>query len=220
MACISKLAAIAFVTVLLAGCAALSTPPAQAPGPLEALKAQTPAVLKTEPQVSRESQQQYERALVALSAGRHADAERELAALTAREPKLAGPHANLGILYHRMGRAAQAITALERAIDLNPERAPYHNMLGMVHRGEGRFAQARAAYERALALDPNYAYAHLNLGILYDLYLAEPQKALPHYEHYRTLAPQEAGAVAKWIADIKQRGRTGTARQTKGDKNG
>lgn len=157
-----------------------------------------------EPAVDPQWRQAYEHALGLILANKLADAERELTALAARQPKLAGPQANLGILYFRTGRTAEAIKALERAIELNP-RAAYYNELGMVHRTEGRFDAAEQAYQRALELDPDYAYAHLNLGILYDIYLQQPDRALPHYERYRALAPGEAGTVDKWIADLKRR---------------
>ena len=52
------------------------------------------------------------------------------------------------------------------------------NELGIVERKLGKFAEAEAAYQRTIAAEPNYAPAHLNLGVLYDLYLAQPQKAL------------------------------------------
>ncbi len=153
-----------------------------------------------------------------LKADRFADAERELTALTEREPTLAGPYANLGILYRRTGRSADAVRALDRAIELNP-RAAYYNELGMAHRAEGRFNAAERSYTRALELDPNYAYAHLNLGILYDLYLQVLDKALPHYERYQVLVPSEDKTVGKWIADLKRRP-SGTAEQAKGGKSG
>jgi len=171
-----------------------------------------------EPAVDPQWRQAYEHALGLMLANKLADAERELTALAARQPALAGPQANLGILYFRAGRTAEAIKALEQAIKLNP-RAAYYNELGMMHRTEGRFDAAEQAYRRALDLDPDYAYAHLNLGILYDLYLQQPDRALPHYERYRALAPGEAGTVDKWIADLKRR-TSQAADRKKAERNG
>jgi len=135
-----------------------------------------------------------------------------------REPGLAGPHANLGILYARTGRPAQALESLKQAIRLNPDRAVYYNEIGMMSRREGKFDEARRYYAKALDLDPNYAYAHLNIGILYDLYLQDTAKAMQHYQRYRELTPSEAGTVTKWIADLQQRGRA--TEQAKGGKSG
>ncbi len=213
---------IVLIFLSLVACTTVRPVPVTAPASPAAAKsapvAATPTPAGAEPVVSAQSQQAYDRALALLKADRFADAERELTALAEREPKLAGPHANLGILYRRTGRAADAVRALDRAIELNP-RAAYYNELGMVHRAEGRFDAAERSYTRALALDPNYAYAHLNLGILYDLYLQVPDKALPHYERYQALVPGEEKMVGKWIVDLKRR-TTGTAEQAKGGKSG
>jgi tetratricopeptide (TPR) repeat protein len=171
-----------------------------------------------EPAVNPESRRLYEQALAALQAGRTPEAERGLLAVATREPALAGPHANLGILYARTNRAAQAIESLQRAIRLNPERAAYYNELGLVYRHEGKFDQARESYAQALQADPDYANAHLNLGILYDLYLQDLDKAMQHYRRYRELTPGESARVGKWIVDLEQRGRA--ADKSKGGKSG
>lgn len=205
------------LTGFLSACASLSPPTPIANAPVAASAAQKPAV-SAGPEISASSRQTYDRALASLKVGKFADAERELRALTVKEPHLSGPYANLGIVYRRTGKAAEAIKALERAIDLNPKPA-YYNELGMVQRAEGRFDHARRSYQKAIDLDPGYAYAHLNLGILYDLYLQEPDKALAHYERYQALAPNDAGTVGKWIADLKRRSNR-TAEQGKGGKSG
>lgn len=178
----------------------------------------TPKPAQMEPPVSAESRQLYERALAALGAGRYPEAERALLAMIRVEPDLAGPRANLGILYARTGRSAQALESLQQAIRLNPGRAAYYNELGMMSRREGKFDDARRYYAKALDLDPNYAYAHLNIGILYDLYLQDTVKAMQHYQRYRELMPSEAGTLTKWIADLQQRSRA--AEQAKGGKSG
>jgi len=164
--------------------------------------------VKTEPPVKAEARRLYRQALAALGAGRYPEAERALLAVIRLEPGLAGPRANLGIVYAHTGQAALAYESFKQAIQLNPDRAVYYNELGMVSRREGKFEEARRYYEKALDLDPNYAYAHLNVGILYDLYLQDIAKATQHYQRYRELTPSEAKTVTRWIADLQQRGRS------------
>lgn len=212
----TKTATVLLLAVLASACAALRPGPMSTP---DGTKSQTTAkAASKEPLVDAQWRHTYERALRYMKANRLADAERELTALTAKEPQLAGPYANLGIVYHRLGRPADAVRALARAIELNP-RAAYYNELGMLHRTEGRFDAAERAYLAALDLDPDYAYAHLNLGILYDLYIQRPEKALPHYERYQALEPGEADTVRKWIADLQRRS-SKAAHQGKHGRNG
>jgi Flp pilus assembly protein TadD len=209
--------AIAIACISLAACEALTLAPEEAPAPPKAVKAEPPApkAVEVEPAVSPESKKLYEQALAALRAGRYPEAERALLAVVRREPRLSGPHANLGILYGRTSRPAQALESLREAVRLNPEHAAYYNELGLISRREGKFDDARRYYAKALDLDPNYAYAHLNMGILYDLYLQDAEKAMQHYQRYQELTPSETGTVTKWIADLQQRER---ARQAKGGK--
>lgn len=209
---------LSFVLVLAACVTPIAPQPQSSTGKIEA-KSETAKPIKIEPAVHPQARLAYEQAVAALKANRYADAERGFLAVTARAPDIAGPYANLGIVYYRTGRAAEAVRSLERAIELNP-KAAYYNELGMVHRAEGRFDAARRAYLAAIALDPDYAYAQLNLGILYDLYLQQPEKALPYYERYRALTPSEATTIGKWIADLKRRNGSSTAEQTKGGKSG
>jgi hypothetical protein len=42
------------------------------------------------------------------------------------------------------------------------------------------------------------------LGVLYDLYLAEPQKALEQFEHYLTLAGDNK-QVNGWVIELRKR---------------
>jgi tetratricopeptide (TPR) repeat protein len=190
----------------VAGCATPVTAPSSSPTAARATP--RPVAPPPEAPVSSDLQRSYDQALAHLKAGRHKEAEQALLALTRRAPELSGPYANLGLLYQRAGRNSEAIAALERAIAVNPRRAMYYNELGIVYRHEGKFDMALRNYHKALDRDQGYAPAHLNIAILYDLYLQEPQKALPHYQRYRDLVPAEAATVSKWIIDLERRGRS------------
>jgi Flp pilus assembly protein TadD len=168
--------------------------------------------------VNPQAQRDYKRALAAMKADQDKKAERMLLALTRKYPELAGPNANLGILYQRMNRQEDAEAALRKAVALSPGNAAYYNQLGILYRSQGKFKKARRAYEKAIRLDPGYLYARLNLGILFDLYLRDPKQALFHYQQYQLLLPKEDKQVSKWIIDLRRR--TQTADKKAGEGNG
>jgi tetratricopeptide (TPR) repeat protein len=148
--------------------------------------------------------QQYRQALESIRGGRDAEAEAELKQLCAAYPQFAGPPLNLGLLYVKDSKLAEAESALQAAVQINPVNLQAGNELGIVERRLGKFADAEAAYQRTIAADPSYAPAHLNLGVLYDLYLAEPQKALDEFERYIELAGTNK-QVAGWVVELRKR---------------
>jgi len=162
------------------------------------------------PQLSPDVLRAFDVSLRAMQQGRLPEAERGFVALTRSNPELGGPHANLGIIYRRAGKIAQAISELEFAVRDSPRQAVYWNQLGITYRQQGQFAKARQAYERALALDPAYASANLNLGILFDLYLWDSKRALELYDRYLALSGGD-DKVSKWVTDLKNRNRDRTA---------
>jgi tetratricopeptide (TPR) repeat protein len=107
-------------------------------------------------------------------------------------------------LYLQSSRLPEAEAAFKAALERNPASAVAGNELGIALRRLGKFTQAEAAYQRTIATEPNYAPAYLNLGILYDLYLAEPQKALEQFEHYIQIAGDNK-QVAGWVVELRKR---------------
>lgn len=148
--------------------------------------------------------QQYAQALQLMKSGRTTDAELEFKQLTAAYPQLTGPQLNLGLLYLRDSRLPEAETAFKAVLELKPSNAVAGNELGIVERKLGKFTEAEAAYQRTIAAEPNYAPAYLNLGVLYDLYLAQPQKALDEFERYIAIAGENK-QVAGWMVELRKR---------------
>jgi tetratricopeptide (TPR) repeat protein len=148
--------------------------------------------------------QQYAQALQLMKSGRNTDAELEFQQLVAGYPQLTGPQLNLGLLYLRDSRLPEAEAAFKTALDHSPTNVVAGNELGIVERRLGKFTEAEAAYQRTIAADPNYAPAHLNLGVLYDLYLAQPQKALDEFERYVAIAGENK-QVTGWLAELRKR---------------
>ncbi len=101
--------------------------------------------------------------------------------------------------------AALDLGALESGPVADPPGAGHFNRLGIAYRQAGRFADARAAYEQAIAADPALADAECNLAILFDLYLDDPEAALPHFERYQALTGESDQRVAAWLAELRTR---------------
>jgi tetratricopeptide (TPR) repeat protein len=180
-----------------------------APGSTAAGGAAAPLVPDIDPAVVRS----YDAALHALQDGRLDEAQRGFAALARTNPELGGPHANLGVIYRREDKLAEAVAELEKAVHCNDQQPVYWNQLGITYRQQGQFVKAREAYERSISLDPGYPAPKLNLGILFDLYLWDGQKALELYDRYLALVPQGDEQVKKWVADLKNRNRAAASRK-------
>lgn len=149
--------------------------------------------------------QQFDQAVVHMSAGDAAAAEREFRALADAYPTYSGPLLNLGILQVKAGRFEDAEKTLRGAVERNASNAQAFNQLGITYRRLGRFKDADDSYQRAVQIDPNYAIAFLNLGVLCDLYLQQPQRALEAYERYLALAGAPDEKVNGWVTEIKKR---------------
>jgi len=162
------------------------------------------SVVAAAPVVPERAAQQYAKALQLMKSGRNTDAELEFKELVVEYPQLSGPQLNLGLLYLRDSRLPEAEATFKAALEHEPANAVAGNELGIVERKLGKFAEAEAAYQRTIAAEPNYAPAHLNLGVLYDLYLAQPQKALDQFERYLEIAGDNK-QVAGWVVELRKR---------------
>ncbi len=182
---------------LAAGCASNPVPQVE--------EAVAPAAASAPRPVDAAAQLAFDKARLALAAGRTAEAESAFLALTQSHPDLGGPHAALGALRLQAGQADEAVAQLEAAVAANPKQAAWFNQLGVAYRQQGRFDKARDAYEHALVLAPDHAMAMLNLGILNDLYLGDSTRALELYERYLVLTPSGDATVGKWVVEMKNR---------------
>ncbi len=152
-----------------------------------------------------EAQQQFDRALAALKAGQNEAAKQQFQQLAEAYPGFAGPLINLGLLELKAARYDAAVELFKRAAERDAKSAAAGNYLGVSYRYLGRFKDAEAAYLSAIAADATYAAAHLNLGVLYDLYLQQPERALPEYERYQELLDTPDAKVASWIKELNTR---------------
>lgn len=120
-------------------------------------------------------------------------------------PRFSGVHTNLGILYARTGRKAEAQAAFGRAVAADPANAVAHNWLGVLAREAGNLPRAEQAYRQALAADPSSAAAQFNLAILYDEHLKRPAEALAAYRRYAELTQNKDLRAAAWSAALEAR---------------
>jgi protein O-mannosyl-transferase len=76
-------------------------------------------------------------------------------------------YCNRGIAYYDLGIHQQAISDLNRAIEINPESTDSYYNLGLVYAKLGNHRQAISDYNRAIEIKPDYADAYGNRGTSY-----------------------------------------------------
>jgi len=81
-----------------------------------------------------------------------------------QDPDADDAWSNLGLALAALGRGAEAVSALEKAVSLNPGDAATGCNLGTALQKHGRIAEAVARFERVIADHPDYADAWGNLG--------------------------------------------------------
>jgi len=146
----------------------------------------------------------FERAVELLGEERYEEGIELLVAVTEAAPDLTTPHIDLGMAYRHVDDLEAAEASLRRALELGPRHPVALNELGIVQRRRGRFEEARRSYEQALDVAPGFHFARRNLAILCDVFLADLECALEHYERYAEALPGDE-TVAMWIADIRNR---------------
>lgn len=157
------------------------------------------------PPVEPAAQQAFDAAIKAMADGKDAQAEKILLKMRKDFPGLSGPQANLGIIYFRAGKKADAEAAFLRAVEINAKNAVSLDYLGVMSRDKGEFKQAADYYQRAIKADADYAFAYRNYGILLELYMGKLAEALVQYKKYQDVTGGEDKLVAKWIIDLERR---------------
>ena len=185
----------------ITGCATTET--RSVPARIET-DAATGFTIVEEARVGNDVRSDYDQAVALLEGGADERAIAVLEEVAANAPGLSAPLIDLGIAHHRRGELEAAEHALTRALAVNPNHPIALNEIGIVYRKTGRFDEARRSYEAALAVYGGFHYARRNLAVLCDLYLADPECALRHYEAYMQTVPGD-DEVTIWIADVKNR---------------
>ncbi|MBI1196074.1 MAG: tetratricopeptide repeat protein [Gammaproteobacteria bacterium] len=189
----------ATLALLLAACAQSPVAPS-APARAPASEASAPG------EGAQDQDLQYVIGL--MTAGRYEEAIDPIRRQIEAHPERSELYANLGVAYARVHKLDDAENAFKAALERHFEHAELYNQLGIVSREMGRFKDAEQAYLNALRIDPKHANAELNLGILLELYMQEPDRALPHFQAYETMRNDDH-EVEKWIKDIERRKQEG-----------
>lgn len=113
-------------------------------------------------------------------------------------PEAAGALVNLGTIYYRQRRFADAEKYYRDAIAADPAYPLAQFNLGNLYDEQGRVAEAMDHYRRALQLNPQYADAHFNIALLCER-AGESLKAVHHWKCYLKL-----DAAGQW-AEIARR---------------
>jgi len=101
-------------------------------------------------------------------------------------PAAAGALVNLGTIYYRQRKFADAERYYQMAIEADPGYPLAQFNLGNLYDEQGRLVEALDYYRRALALNPNYADAHFNLALLCER-TSDNLKAVHHWKAYLKL---------------------------------
>ena len=101
-------------------------------------------------------------------------------------------HYNLGNLYSREDKLAEAVRQYEAALSAEPSYAEAHNNLGAVLLRQGRFDEAVAHYSAAARLKPEYLYYFNLANALVDA--GKPAEAVPNYQQALRLNPGSGAA--------------------------
>jgi tetratricopeptide (TPR) repeat protein len=113
-------------------------------------------------------------------------------------PGAAGALVNLGTIYYRQHRFAEAEEYYKKALAADPQYPLAQFNLGNLYDEQGRSPEAFQYYRNALDLNPAYADAHFNLALLCER-AGETLRAVHHWKAY--LKVDKSG---QW-ADIARR---------------
>lgn len=103
----------------------------------------------------------------AFLAGRYDEAERELHAALELDPYRTDVHNDLGLVYDKQDRAAEAETSYRAALadPAYPTPQKVYLNLGVLFRSQGRSDEAIDALRRAVEIDPRFFQGHFELAV-------------------------------------------------------
>ena len=116
------------------------------------------------PRLAASTRKQLEHAMTLQRRGNFVDAGVIYRTILANEPDNPDALHLFGLVLGEQDRHAEAVSHIERALELRPDAAPFHHNLGGIYRRLGRTADAVEAFRRAVALKPDYGEAYQGLA--------------------------------------------------------
>ena len=107
-----------------------------------------------------------------------------------------------------MGRKAQAIAEMKRAMEIDPLSLPINNYMGMTYMMAGDQTSAYRQFQHTIALDPSFALAHEYFSWLL-MTMGKYEEAIKEQEKSDVLtgsSPEEAAAVASLMKSAYKNG--------------
>jgi Flp pilus assembly protein TadD len=114
-------------------------------------------------------------------------------------------HSNLGLVFLQKGRADDAITEYQKALEIRPFLEEAHYNLGVALLQKGRADDAIAQFQAALRIKPDFATAHHTLG---DVFFQEGRldEAVIQYQQTLQMDPHNAEACVNLGNILMQKG--------------
>ncbi len=118
---------------------------------------------------------------------------------------------HLGLVYMKAGRIEEAITALERSIEIDDQANQPMINLGAIYFGQGNLEKAQELNEMAIKAQPDLsAQAHANLGLIWQQ-RNEMDKSIAAYEKALQYDPKLATVWMNLTSVLTMKGDDGRA---------
>ena len=108
------------------------------------------------------------------------------------------------VRFIQQGQMAEALTAIERAVELSPRDAGYRLLLADVYLKLGRFEAARTTFADVLELDPPHVRAGLSYALM-QVALGRPHAAIGQLDDLAGRAPAADVGLAFALAGVPER---------------
>jgi tetratricopeptide (TPR) repeat protein len=139
--------------------------------------------------VPKAARKDFERARKLFASGKFGDTALELEKALALDPDFGEAQENLGALYLKLGRPAEAEPHLRRAIELDPSSSAAYSNLSAVQLLSGDPGAAERTARRALELSRGNDWARFVLGVTLLRNAATYSEALQHLEYASRSVP-------------------------------